>query len=122
MEDFNKLIETYPKIFSGRCRYIECNNGWYNLLDSLCGVIQHYLNQKPKINQVIAEQIKEKYGTLRFYYSGGDDYIRGLVSMTEYLSGCTCEICGNPGEYINKNWPKVRCEKCLENEKIKKIL
>ena len=43
------------------------------------------------IPQVTLDQVKEKFGTLRFYYSGGDDYISGLVSMAESMTGVTCE-------------------------------
>jgi hypothetical protein len=69
------------------------------------------------ITQVTLDQVKEKFGTLRFYYSGGDDYIRGMVSLAESLSGVTCEGCGNQAQ---TNWPEpggwVRtiCESCEE--------
>jgi len=69
------------------------------------------------IPQVTLDQVKEKFGTLRFYYSGGDDYIRGMVSLAESLSGVTCEGCGNQAQ---TNWPEpggwVRtiCESCEE--------
>lgn len=42
-------------------------------------------------------QVKEKFGTLRFYYDGGDDTIRGMVEFAEYLSSKTCQETGNPG-------------------------
>ena len=120
-----KLVNDYPKIFADRfkscqetcmCWGFECDDGWFNLINSLCNCIQHYLNQKPEIEQVVATQVKEKYGTLRFYFDGGDDYIQGLVSMTEYLSGYTCEICGNFGKLRNDGWITVRCDSCFEKK------
>lgn len=118
-----KLVNDYPKIFADRfkscqetcmCWGFECDDGWFSLINSLCNCIQHYLNQKSEIEQVVATQVKEKYGTLRFYFDGGDDYIQGLVSMTEYLSGCTCEVCGNPGKLTGNRYDlRLRCEKCL---------
>ena len=61
------------------------------------------------IPQVTLDQVKEKFGTLRFYYSGGDDYIRGLVSMAESMSGVTCETCGKPGTRTGGGWIKTVC-------------
>jgi len=62
------------------------------------------------IPQVTLDQVKEKFGTLRFYYSGGDDYIRGMVSMAESMSGVTCETCGKPGTRTGGSWIKTACK------------
>ena len=61
------------------------------------------------IHQVTLDQVKEKFGTLRFYYSGGDEYIHGLVSMAESMSGVTCETCGKPGTSTGGGWIKTAC-------------
>lgn len=66
------------------------------------------------IEQVVATQVKEKFGTLRFYYVGGDDYIRGLEAMAESMTSRTCEDCGHPGESRStekKRWVRVLCDK-----------
>lgn len=63
-----------------------------------------------EIPQVVVQQVKEKFGTLRFYYAGGDDYIRGLTSMAESMSACTCEECGAPGKSIGGGWVTTLCE------------
>ena len=68
------------------------------------------------IPQVTLDQVKEKFGTLRFYYSGGDDYIDGMVSLAESLTGVTCEECGNPGERKGGGWVRTMCEPC-ENKR-----
>lgn len=58
-------------------------------------------------------QIKEKFGTLRFYYNGGDDIIGGMVWLAEHMSGSTCEICGSTKYvYQTKGWIKTTCEVC----------
>jgi len=62
-----------------------------------------------EIPQVTLDQVKEKFGTLRFYYTGGDDYIRGMVTMAESMSGITCEECGNPGTSTSGGWIKTVC-------------
>jgi len=61
------------------------------------------------IPQVTLDQVKEKFGTLRFYYQGGDEYISGLVSMAESISGITCETCGKPGTQTGGSWVKTAC-------------
>jgi hypothetical protein len=69
------------------------------------------------VEQVVATQIKEKFGTLRFYYSGGDDYIRGLVSMADSMTSRICEDCGSPGfsrSTKKQRWVRVLCEKHAE--------
>ena len=71
--------------------------------------------------QVVASQIKEKFGTLRFYYSGGDEYISGLTAMAESMSAVICEECGNPGKIRGRGWLYTTCDahtktEDLENE------
>jgi len=68
-----------------------------------------------EIKQVTVDQVKEKFGTLRFYYTGGDEYIRGMVTMAESMSGTTCESCGNPGERTGGGWIKTTCKPCEDN-------
>jgi hypothetical protein len=136
----NKLFEKYPNLFSNRnksrmesCMYwgIECNNGWYELLSSVCWRIsQHEKNiedrkriladQPEKIKAELEyfpvkfDQVKEKYGGLRIYFSGGDDYVDGLVSMAEEYSYKVCEICGNAGKPNKGGWITTLCESCRE--------
>ena len=62
------------------------------------------------IPQVTLDQVKEKFGTLRFYYTGGDEYIRGMVTMAEAMSGTTCETCGNVGKFRGKSWFYTSCD------------
>ena len=63
-----------------------------------------------EIPQVTLDQVKEKFGTLRFYYQGGDDVIDGMVRMAESMSGVTCEECGKPGTSTGGGWIKTVCK------------
>lgn len=67
-------------------------------------------------SQVIAAQVKEKFGTLCFYYEGGDSYIRGLCTFMESMSGTICEECGAKGKIRAVGW--IRCL-CDEHVKLK---
>jgi hypothetical protein len=119
------LCEKYPAMMVNRnkdmketcmCWGFECGDGWYNILNLLMSNIQHHIDWKNKKEQVVPQvtldQVKEKFGTLRFYYTGGDEYISGLVSMAESMSAVTCESCGNPGEQTGGGWIKTTCKPC----------
>jgi hypothetical protein len=133
------LCTTYPKMFVNRykpmtettmCWGFDCGNGWYHIIRALCSNIQHHIDwrnrkneldpNQPIVPQVTVDQVKEKFGTLRFYYTGGDDYIDGLVSMAESMSGVTCEECGNPGSTVGRGWLTTLCEKHAEERGIYK--
>lgn len=133
----NKLYEKYPQFFvnkdktpmeSPMCFGIEVGNGWYQILSNVCWMIRQHEDNKrwrkkyleendpeklaaePEYFPVKFDQVKEKYGGLRLYFSGGDDYVEGLVSMAEAMSYYMCEICGNKGEANKGGWISVRCE------------
>ena len=176
------LCAKYPEIFRDRhgdmretamCWGFNCGDGWYNIIDATCDVIQNHIDnhnrhieflkkwneeiqkahagdwsflyekwqsekerlwleenlekEKKKylidlreipepFPQVVASQIKEKYGTLRFYYYGGDDYVDGVVAMAEYLSGLTCETCGAPGKSRGGGWIRTLCDEHAKKE------
>ena len=105
------------------CWGFSCGDGWYNILNSLMSNIQGHIDWKNKkeevVPQVTLDQVKEKFGTLRFYYTGGDDYIRGLVSMAESMSAVTCEECGNPGKQTHGGWIKTTCAPCEDKRAAK---
>jgi hypothetical protein len=56
-------------------------------------------------------QVKEKFGSLRFYISGSNDKIRNYINFAEEMSMRTCECCGASGEPRNDGWVKTLCEK-----------
>lgn len=174
------LCKKYPKIFKDRhadmtttamCWGFEHGEGWFNIIDLLCGQIQGHINWRrkeranalkfnralkraldgnkdnlikyfsyngiitdytmksvdaaiekakyrdvpEKIPQVVATQVKEKFGTLRFYYDGGDEYISGLTSMAEAMSARTCEVCGIPAKSTKGGWIKTMCQPCIDS-------
>jgi hypothetical protein len=119
--DFNKydkfvqrLEEQFPKMFSEPYGGIAVGEGWWTIVESLCGQIQHHIDWKnkfgPVVDQVTVAQIKEKFGGLRFYYDGGDEQVRGMVSMAESWASNTCEICGVPSTKQTTGWIKNVCD------------
>lgn len=116
------LTAKYPKIFSLNkdtklSMPCECGDGWYWLLDHLCAAIQGYLdsNQHLEIPQVVAVQVKEKFGGLRFYAIGGDDVVDGLIRFAEGLSESICEVCGSTNDVgCTNGWLLTICKPCYE--------
>ena len=64
----------------------------------------------PHVPYIVIDQIKEKFGGLRFYYSGGDEQIHGMVRMAELWAGRVCEKCGNKGERRHGGWVRTLCD------------
>ena len=110
-EEFSRRMhERFPKMFEGKYGGFACSSGWWPMLETLCATIQDHIDHsKGKCSQVIVEQIKEKFGTLRFYASGGDEFTDGAISFAESLSNQMCEECGAPGKRIGGGWIRTLC-------------
>ncbi len=139
-DELDKLLcEKYPKIFRDRhapmtetcmCWGLEIGDGWFQVVDSLCGNIQSYIDWKNRsaeagykdfkpVPQVVATQVKEKFGGLRFYYDGGDEQITGMVRMAESWASHTCETCGKPGQMRTGGWIRTLCDEHEEERQVK---
>jgi hypothetical protein len=120
------MEEKYPKMLCNPYGGFAVSEGWWNILDVLMSQIQHHIDWsvknhqwdlendkkdiRPVCPQVTVTQIIEKFGGLRFYYDGGDEYISGLVSMAESWAEHTCETCGNKGERRSGGWIRTLCD------------
>ena len=124
----------------------ECNDGWFDMLFSLCKEINDVYKKANMQPDIIIQQIKEKFGMLRFYFSfegkeqtfhaldflgvGGIRYmqednpvhkeIAGIVRGYEKKSGTICENCGSPGKLRTElPWVLTLCDNC-HNERMSK--
>lgn len=122
-----RMEEKFPKMLGERYGGFAVGPGWFPIIESLCGNIQHHidwvnetrerlLKENPynhpipdEIAQVVVVQIKEKFGGLRFYYNGGDAEISGMVRMAESWAGRSCEQCGSPGTSGGRGWIQTLC-------------
>ena len=118
-----QLFEKYPEIFADANKSpqescmafgLEVGDGWYNLLDTALRLIQSHIDIEKRrgreIEQVVFEQVKEKFGMLTIYHRGGDEYTRGVLRMAEEISRHTCEECGKPGYPSSKGWIRTLCD------------
>jgi hypothetical protein len=107
-----QLTEKYPKLFS-KTQGIYCGDGWYNLIDIMCNLIQGYANRNntDPTSQMVFVQIKEKFGTLNVYYqsAGNHEYVKGVTAFAERMSAEVCEVSGEKGAlHRTKNgWAKT---------------
>jgi len=64
--------------------------------------------------QVEACQVKEKFGTLRFYVDRSDEDVSGMITMAEAMTATTCEACGSTKDAMvrGKGWLSCRCKVC----------
>ena len=137
-EEFDKqMCEAFPEIFQDRrkpmsqtcmCWGFDTGPGWYPLLYKICA----QLNVIRKVTGIypIADQIKEKFGGLRFYYhvtgpekvEDGEIWgsiIKEIISKAEEDS---YKICGSCGKFvrhkrIDLGWVYDMCSTCLIKEK-----
>jgi len=97
----DKLIKQYTEQFKN-LKYLECDDGWYEILSRLCYIVNNRIDYKRRLNEPLEffywSQIKEKFGGLRAYCYGADEYIRGAIDMAESMSYATCEVTGEKGK------------------------
>ena len=115
----DKLFEKYPKILNRRTILegcITCGDGWYMLIDTLCHALQFNTdrnNHDGKYPQIVALQIKEKFGGLRFYIGGATEHQSGEISFAESMSYHICEKCGSTDDVQQVgSWIKSLCKNC----------
>jgi hypothetical protein len=121
-----ELMEAHPRLFGVPAAgpeaaqgYPECGEGWRDLLDRACVRIEAALAGGGTFT---AQQIKEKYGTLRFYWSGrlpgaAEAKVEEAIDLAEARSACTCEICGAEGRlYSRGGWLATACPEHAQGE------
>jgi hypothetical protein len=124
-----KLCEKYPDIMAERrlgamqtamCWGFDHGDGWYNILDSAMRLVQSHIDMSRRrgieIEQVIFEQVKEKFGMLTIYHRGGNEYTDGVLRMAEEISRHTCEECGAPGYSTASGWIRTLCDNHHQNK------
>lgn len=109
----------YPKYGIG------CDDGWFKLLDDF---LTEFESCCLEINtQPLILQIKEKFGTLRVYFTYTDieeidDRLDEIVEKYTNRSMHTCEFCGIFGEISNvRNYLKCVCGQCKEKYSQNKV-
>jgi hypothetical protein len=134
-----RLIAAHPLLFRGKPpkSFSHLPAGWFAIVDRLCSDIEAELGQEGCASFSML-QIKEKFATLRLYYSLAEsrdvhidamiagagrqhliaahgksvaiDRVRDLVGAASAASAVTCDMCGQPGASRDMNWERTLCE------------
>jgi ribosomal protein L40E len=100
--------------------YCQVDDGWFNLLWQLFEEIEnHYkaTNQEHRLQDLIIDELKEKYGCLRVYVTNDIYGVDHILDKYEDLSKEVCERCGAKGSMRKRLGVAVRCEVCFNNNK-----
>ncbi len=110
-QEMYSLYYTVTKPFHAIKFGFECGDGWFYILRNLSEKIYLYLIRKGKkhLDYFKVTQVKEKYGSLRYYYFGGDEQISKWVNEAEKASETICEQCGSKGKTRGKGWYTTLC-------------
>jgi hypothetical protein len=117
------LVRDFPLLYGDRnaspqatcmCWGFECGDGWEPLIRDLSAKLEAAIAALPAEDQpnYKASQVKEKFGTLRFYLTMGTDEMFDLVDKAEAVSAVTCEGCGQPGSQRGGGWIVTNCDSC----------
>jgi hypothetical protein len=93
---------------------VECGSGWDAVIAPVFAAIAAWNAAHPE-QHITVDQVKEKYGTLRFYTSGCCEEIDALIDDAEKDSAYTCEACGQPAQTNNEHgWLVTLCPEHLK--------
>lgn len=116
MKTLNSLKTEFPRFFPEHFQF-ECDNGWYDYIREGVQQLEEINEKLPQNSYIFADQIKEKFGLLRFYISHNindstlsnkafdiADEIENKVRKAK-----PCETCGRPGKLCGRSWIKCFC-------------
>lgn len=123
------VMDRHPKIFRERnmspqetcmCWGLEVGEGWLPVIDQGCRAMETV--ERLYGVSVIAQQVKQKFGGLRFYYLLDSDLpdekaskmVRRIVRAMENECSETCERCGEKPATTkgSKGWIVCLCDEC----------
>lgn len=136
IKENKKLIKEFPFLlpknrFNGRVSYDydytyteldDMPDGWRKVFGiEMCERIKKCLIKADYLNKYRIGQIKEKYGTLRWYDMGGvptsisEEYYN-IINYYEDKSMLVCLDCGKPTKYVTTGWIEYVCDDCLTSK------
>jgi hypothetical protein len=89
--------------------------GWLDLFLQMCEDIKVPLEKAGLLNDFRFLQVKEKFGQLRAYNTGGTEEVYDIISKYEFLSEQVCCMCGKPATAMTRGWICPFCEEHTKN-------
>jgi hypothetical protein len=115
MSNVDLFFQEHERLFSPFFYGFEFQDGWNGCVLKCLNSIAEYVALHPD-SQFRIEQLKQKFGGLRFYYIAAEkhyDEIHKLVILAEKECSVTCELCGQPGRLCSSNgWLMTMCGDC----------
>jgi hypothetical protein len=102
----------------------QCNNGWFRLLWDLSQGLEKLITEqyeRRSSQMPYVAQVKEKFGTLRFYMDGNTTpEMEKLIAEAEAKSEITCEDCGGSGRCRSiGGWMTTICDACDSERRLR---
>lgn len=111
----NQLRADYAELYRELPGWgFECGDGWHDLLRRLTEKINAEMKTLPvdEREACCVVQVKEKFGTLRYYMHGSTRNMEAMIRVAEGESARTCEDCGAEGTLRSGSWIRVLCDAC----------
>lgn len=88
--------------------------GWYIAFAlDMCEELAQALNRAGiPLDEYQVEQVKEKFGGLRWYDDNGCDETFDIIRKYEQISYDTCCVCGEPAVWETTGWICPYCDAC----------
>lgn len=122
-KDFPNLYTDMHGNMSQTCMAwgIDTGLGWYGIICELSQKLENLIVAMPDDvrGEYKAAQVKEKFGTLRFYMTAETPEMSAVIREAEAASARTCEECGQEGKVRNSGWIRVLCDTCSEKREKK---
>ena len=90
--------------------FFDVNEGWYQMISELIDCLLK-LGWDKRVNQV-----KEKFGGLRFYIENSPEGGHELIRKYESMAYSICEKCGASGVLRKGPWLRTLCEEHSEGK------
>ena len=88
-------------------------NGWRKTFgEQMCQEIADELNACGLMEEYRVNQIKEKFGQLRWYGNFDTNKLDDIIDKYSELSEHTCIVCGKPATRISCGWISPFCDDC----------
>ena len=109
----SQLMAEFPDVFQNDGDYPGMGDGWIReLLWPLCRDLRN-IGISPDFH---VDQIKEKFGGLRFYVSGATEEQWSRIDQADRDSYCVCEVCGSRENVkTTGGWLKTYCDTCNQS-------
>jgi hypothetical protein len=107
------IIDPDPKLQNNLMAFgFECGPGWRPLIDHLIAD----LNERFPDVEIYVTQVKEKFGSLRFYVASATEEAFNIIHVYEYFSNFICEECGAlwAENKADHGWYRTLCQSCRE--------